>query len=298
MAEIANPQKTTEILRKYGIHLQKRLGQNFLVDERVVHKIVDAAEISPQDTVLEIGPGIGTLTQFLCERAREVLAVEIDKALIPVLQDTLSSYQNVSILCADFLKLDLRQLLEAKAWEAVKVVANLPYYITTPILMNLLESDIPLISATVMIQKEVADRLQASPGTKEYGALTLAVQYYADLYLAANVPANCFLPRPAVGSAVLHLTKRSIPPVKVYDRRFFFSVIRAAFSQRRKTLCNCLSHDDKVALSKECVEEAVSEAGLPSTIRGEALSMVQFAAVSNFLWEKKCFRDMCADIVS
>ena len=285
MATLGNPQNTIEILKKYDFMFQKRFGQNFLIDTHVLEKIIKSAEITKDDLVLEIGPGIGTMTQYLCENAREVIAVEIDKNLIPILEnDTLAAYDNVTIINEDILKLDLNTLVkERNGGNRIKVVANLPYYITTPIIMGLFESHVPLQNITVMVQKEVADRMQAGPGSKDYGALSLAVQYYATPYIAANVPQNCFMPRPNVGSAVIRLTLHEEPLVKVKDESFLFALIRASFNQRRKTLVNGLTNAAELNLSKEEVQAALEEMGLSATIRGEALTLEQFAALSNLL---------------
>ncbi len=285
MATLGNPQNTIEILKKYDFMFQKRFGQNFLIDTHVLEKIIKSAEITKDDLVLEIGPGIGTMTQYLCENAREVIAVEIDKNLIPILEnDTLAEYDNVTIINEDILKLDLNALVqERNGGKRIKVVANLPYYITTPIIMGLFESHVPLQNITVMVQKEVADRMQAGPGSKDYGALSLAVQYYATPYIAANVPQNCFMPRPNVGSAVIRLTLHEEPPVKVIDEKLLFALIRASFNQRRKTLVNGLINAAELNLSKEEVQSALEELGLSATIRGEALTLEQFAALSNVL---------------
>jgi len=285
MATLGNPQNTIEILKKYDFMFQKRFGQNFLIDTHVLEKIIKSAEITKDDLVLEIGPGIGTMTQYLCENAREVIAVEIDKNLIPILEnDTLAQYDNVTIINEDILKLDLNALVrERNGGKRIKVVANLPYYITTPIIMGLFESHVPLQNITVMVQKEVADRMQAGPGSKDYGALSLAVQYYAKPYIAANVPQNCFMPRPNVGSAVIRLTLHEEPPVKVKDEAFMFALIRASFNQRRKTLVNGLTNAAELNLSKEEVQAALEEMGLPVTVRGEALTLEQFAGLSNLL---------------
>jgi len=284
MADLGNPKKTIEILNKYKFIFQKKFGQNFLIDTHVLDKIIKAAEISKEDFVLEIGPGIGTLTQYLCEHAREVLAVEIDRMLIPILEDTLSSYDNVTVLNEDILKVDLNQIIQLKnGGKAIKVVANLPYYITTPIIMGLLEQQIPLKNITVMVQKEVADRMQASPGSKDYGALSLAVQYYAKPYIAANVPPNCFMPRPNVGSAVIKLTLHDKPPVEVKDETLLFSLIRASFNQRRKTLVNGLTNSADLAFTKEQIIEALNQVALPENIRGEKLTLEQFAQLANAL---------------
>lgn len=284
MEKLSNPQKTIEVIQKYQFDFQKKFGQNFLIDGRVLEKIMDAADITKEDFVLEIGPGIGTMTQYLAERAREVLAVEIDKNLIPILAETLSEYENVDILNADILKTDLNKIAEEKnGGHPIKVVANLPYYITTPIIMGLFESHVPVENVTVMVQKEVADRMQADPGTKDYGALSLAVQYYAEPYIAANVPPNCFMPRPKVGSAVIRLTKHKTPPVQVKNEKLLFQLIRASFNQRRKTLQNGIKNFSGFNFSKEEVAEALEQMGVSPTIRGEALTLEQFAQLSNLL---------------
>jgi len=285
MATLGNPQNTIKILKKYDFMFQKRFGQNFLIDTHVLEKIIKSAEITKEDLVLEIGPGIGTMTQYLCENAREVIAVEIDKNLIPILaNDTLAAYDNVTIINEDILKLDLNALVqERNGGKRIKVVANLPYYITTPIIMGLFESHVPLQNITVMVQKEVADRMQAGPGSKDYGALSLAVQYYATPYIAANVPQNCFMPRPNVGSAVIRLTLHEEPPVQVKDEKFMFALIRASFNQRRKTLVNGLTNAAELNLSKEQVQNALEQMGLSATVRGEALTLEQFAELANLL---------------
>ncbi len=283
MEKLSNPQVTIETIKKYDFAFQKKFGQNFLIDGHVIHKILAAAEVTGEDFVLEIGPGIGTMTQYLAEAAREVVAVEIDKMLIPILQDTLQGYDNVTIMNEDILKVDIRALAEEKnGGKPIKVVANLPYYITTPIIMGLFENHVPLYNMTVMVQKEVAGRMQAAPGTKEYGALSLAVQYYADTYIAANVPPNCFIPRPKVGSAVIRLNAWQQPPVPVEDERFMFSLIRASFNQRRKTLQNSLVNGG-IAVSKEQIAQALAEMNLPVSVRGESLTLEQFARLSNLL---------------
>lgn len=285
MATLGNPQNTIEILKKYDFMFQKRFGQNFLIDTHVLEKIIKSAEITKDDLVLEIGPGIGTMTQYLCENAREVVAVEIDKNLIPILQnDTLAEYDNITIINEDILKVDLNKLVEERNdGKRIKVVANLPYYITTPIIMGLFESHVPLKNITVMVQKEVADRMQAGPGSKDYGALSLAVQYYATPYIAANVPPNCFMPRPNVGSAVIRLTLHEEPTVQVKDEKFMFALIRASFNQRRKTLVNGLTNATDLSLSKEKVQEALEKMQLSATVRGEALTLEQFAELANLL---------------
>ena len=285
---LGNPKNTIEILQKYKFVFQKKFGQNFLIDEHVLEKIISAAGIGPDDFVVEIGPGIGTMTQYLAHAARGVAAVEIDKALIPILQDTLSAYDNVTVINEDVLKVDLKELAEnMNGGRPVKVVANLPYYITTPIIMGLFESHVPVESITVMVQKEVAERMQAGPGTKDYGALSLAVQYYAEPYIVANVPPNCFMPRPNVGSAVIRLQVHENPDVKVQDESLMFRIIRASFNQRRKTLQNSISHDSQLGISKEVVARILEELGLSATIRGEALSLQQFAAFSDLALKYK-----------
>ena len=283
MANLGIPSNTIEVLQKYNFNFQKKFGQNFLIDTHVLEKIIDASEITKDDCVLEIGPGIGTMTQYLAESAREVIAVEIDKALIPILGDTLKEYDNVTVINDDILKVDINRIVEEKNnGQPIKVVANLPYYITTPIIMGLFESHVPLKSITIMVQKEVADRMQVGPGTKDYGALSLAVQYYAKPEIVANVPPNCFIPRPNVGSAVIRLTRYEEPPVKAEDEKFMFNLIRASFNQRRKTLVNGLQNGG-LGLSKEKIVEALEEMNLPATIRGEALTLEQFAYLSNIL---------------
>ena len=284
--KLSNPQKTIEVLQKYNFSFQKKFGQNFLIDPHVLDKIIAAAEITKDDFVLEIGPGIGTLTQYLAEAAGEVAAVEIDSTLIPILEDTLSAYDNVSVINEDVLKVDLKKLAdERNGGRPIKVVANLPYYITTPIIMCLFESHVPLKSLTVMVQKEVALRMQASPGCKDYGALSLAVQYYASPYLAANVPPNCFMPRPNVGSAVIRLTRFEETPVQVKDEKLLFRLIRASFNQRRKTLQNGLVNSQELDFTKEQVAAAIATLGVSPSVRGETLTLEQFAALSNALSE-------------
>lgn len=284
MATLGVPQNTIEILQKYQFHFQKKFGQNFLIDASVLERIIEAAEIGQEDCVLEIGPGIGTMTQYLAESAGSVIAVEIDKALIPILEETLAPYKNITVIQGDILKLDIRELAEKYAGgKKLKVVANLPYYITTPIIMGLFEKDIPLSGITVMVQKEVAERMQAKPGTKDYGALSLAVQYYAEPRIAANVPPNCFMPRPTVGSAVIHLKIHETPSVKVQDERFMFDLIRAAFNQRRKTLPNALMGAAIPGLDKENIANALQKLQISETIRGEKLSLEDFAKLSDLL---------------
>lgn len=284
MAELGNPKKTIEIIQKYEFDFQKRFGQNFLIDTHVLEKIVRAADISKEDFVLEIGPGIGTMTQYLAEAAKRVTAVEIDDNLIPILEETLKDYDNVSVIHGDILKLDLNRLVqEQNDGNPIKVVANLPYYITTPIIMGLFESRVPLINITVMVQKEVADRMQAGPGTKDYGALSLAVQYYASPYIAANVPPNCFIPRPKVGSSVIRLTKHDKKPVNVDNEELFWKLIRASFNQRRKTLQNGLNNSSEITLTKETIAQAIESLGWSPTVRGETLTLEQFALLANCL---------------
>ena len=284
---LGNPQNTIEVLQKYNFNFQKKFGQNFLIDEHVLDKIIRAAEITKDDYVLEIGPGIGTMTQYLACAAREVTAVEIDRALIPILEDTLKEYDNVSIINEDILKVDIAALAKEKnGGRPIKVVANLPYYITTPIIMGLFESYVPLESITVMVQKEVADRMQVGPGTKDYGALSLAVQYYAEPYIVANVPPNCFMPRPAVGSAVIRLTRHQKPLVEVMDEKLMFRLIRASFNQRRKTLANGLKNSGELNLSKEVITAAIEKLGKGSSVRGEALDLEEFARLTNIIKEE------------
>ena len=287
MATLGIPQNTIEVLQKYNFNFQKKFGQNFLIDEHVLDKIIRAAEITKDDYVLEIGPGIGTMTQYLACAAREVTAVEIDRALIPILEDTLKEYDNVSIINEDILKVDIAALAKEKnGGRPIKVVANLPYYITTPIIMGLFESHVPLESITVMVQKEVADRMQVGPGTKDYGALSLAVQYYAEPYIVANVPPNCFMPRPAVGSAVIRLIRHQKPPVEVMDEKLMFRLIRASFNQRRKTLANGLKNSGELNLSKEVITAAIEKLGKGSSVRGEALDLEEFARLTNIIKEE------------
>ncbi len=284
---LGNPQNTIEVLQKYDFSFQKKFGQNFLIDTHVLDKIISAAHITKEDMVLEIGPGIGTMTQYLAEAAGKVIAVEIDRNLIPILEDTLSEYNNVRVINEDVLKLDLRKLAdEENGGKAIKVVANLPYYITTPIIMGLFENHVPVESITVMVQKEVADRMQTGPGNKDYGALSLAVQYYAEPYIVANVPPNCFMPRPKVGSAVIRLTRHEKPPVEVKDEKLMFDIIRASFNQRRKTLANGLNNSDKITCSEEIITEAIEKLGKGASVRGEALSLQEFASLSNDIFER------------
>ena len=279
---LGNPQNTIEVLQKYNFVFQKKFGQNFLIDTHVLDKIIGSAEITKDDVVLEIGPGIGTMTQYLACAAKKVIAVEIDKALIPILEDTLSEYENVRVINHDVLKVDIAKLAEEEnGGKPIKVVANLPYYITTPIIMGLFENHVPIKSITVMVQKEVADRMQVGPGTKDYGALSLAVQYYAKPYIVANVPPNCFMPRPKVGSAVIRLERYENPPVTVEDEKLMFRLIRASFNQRRKTLVNGLKNSQELDFSKEEIEKAMAETGIPVNVRGEALTLAEFADLAN-----------------
>ncbi len=284
---VIEPKNTIEVLNRFEFRHLKKYGQNFLIDAHVLDKVMAAAAVGKDDCVLEIGPGVGTMTQYLCEAAGKVVAIEIDRKLIPILEYTLAGYDNVEVVRGDVLACDLRAMVdECNGGRPVKVVANLPYYITTPILMGLFEQGLPLVNVTVMVQKEVANRMAAKPGTKDYGALTLAVAYYAEPYLVANVPPNCFLPRPGVGSAVVRLNRHKEPPVKVDDEGFLFRLIRASFNQRRKTLVNGLRNDEGVGLGKEAVEGALGEMGLPSDVRGEKLSLNQFAILSNLLYNR------------
>lgn len=284
MASLGIPQNTIAMLQKYHFNFQKKFGQNFLIDTSVLDRIVTAAGVTKEDCVLEIGPGIGTMTQYLAEAARKVVAVEIDKALIPILEESLSAYDNVTIINGDILKVDINRIVqEYNGGNPIKVVANLPYYITTPIIMGLFEQHVPLDSITIMVQKEVAERMQVGPGTKDYGALSLAVQYYAKPEIVANVPPNCFIPRPNVGSAVIRLTRYEEPPVQVEDEAKMFALIRASFNQRRKTLVNGLSNAAGLTLDKQHVAEVLEQMGLPATVRGEALTLGQFAQLSNRL---------------
>ena len=283
---LGNPKYTIEVLQKYGFVFQKRFGQNFLIDTHVLDRIIQASEITKDDFVLEIGPGIGTMTQYLACAARKVVAVEIDKALIPILEDTLSDYDNARVINNDVLKVDIAKLAEEEnGGKPIKVVANLPYYITTPIIMGLFENHVPIKSITVMVQKEVADRMQVGPGTKDYGALSLAVQYYAKPYIVANVPPNCFMPRPKVGSAVIRLERYEEPPVKVKDEKLMFRIIRASFNQRRKTLANGLKNSAELGYTKEEIEAAIEALGRGASIRGEALTLEEFAKLADFLYD-------------
>lgn len=287
MEKLSNPKETIQVLQKHEFQFKKKFGQNFLIDPHVLDKIVDAAQITEDDFVLEIGPGIGTLTQYLCERARQVLAVEIDKNLIPILHETLSPYENVEVRNGDILKQDIREIAQTyNAGKPIKVVANLPYYITTPIIMELFESRVPLANVTVMVQKEVADRMKAQPGSKDCGALSLAVQYYAKPYIAAFVPPNCFMPRPKVGSAVIRLECREEAPVQVVDEKLMFRLIRASFNQRRKTLQNGIANSSELSFSKAQAAEAIEKAGLDANIRGEKLGLSEFAKLADLLAEE------------
>ena len=280
---IANPKNTIEILNKYNFVFQKKFGQNFLIDIHVLDKIITAANITKEDTILEIGPGIGSMTQYLCEKAGKVISVEIDKMLIPILQENLAQYDNFILINEDFLKLDIKNLLKEHNCNKVKVVANLPYYITTPIIMSLFENNIPIESITVMVQKEVAQRMQASPGSKDYGALSLAIQYYATTEIIANVPPNCFMPRPNVGSAVIKLTLRDDEPYPLNNKDLMFKLVRAAFNQRRKTLVNSIKNAANLDVNKESISAALEEMNLSPSIRGEALSLEEFCRLSNIL---------------
>ena len=288
MAYLGTPSATKEIINKYSFAFQKKFGQNFLIDSNVLESIIRGAEITKDDFVLEIGPGIGTMTQYLCEAARQVVAVEIDKMLIPILEDTLSEYDNVEVINQDVLKVDIKSLAEEKNnGKPIKVVANLPYYITTPIIMGLFESGVPIDSITIMVQKEVADRMQTGPGSKDYGALSLAVQYYATAKVILNVSATCFMPRPNVDSAVIKLTRHKESTVNVADEKLMFKIIRASFNQRRKTLVNGLKNSPELSFSKEQIVKAVEKIGKPETIRGEALTLEEFAELANAFTELK-----------
>lgn len=281
--KLSDPKKTIEVIQKYQFAFQKCFGQNFLIDAHVLEKIVSAAGITKDDCVLEIGPGIGTMTQYLAESAGQVIAVEIDTNLLPILTDTLKDYSNVKVINQDILKVDINELVkEYNNGRPIKVVANLPYYITTPIIMGLFESNVPIDNITVMVQKEVADRMQVGPGSKDYGALSLAVQYYASPYIVANVPPNCFIPRPNVGSAVIRLTRYQEPPVQVKDPKLMFKLIRASFNQRRKTLQNGLNNSPEISFSKEEITKAIESLGVSPSVRGEALSLEQFAQLANY----------------
>lgn len=288
MGTLGNPKSTLEIINKYEFAFQKKFGQNFLIDSNIVEKIVRDAGVTKDDFVLEIGPGIGTMTQYLCESAREVVAVEIDTKLIPILEDTLGAYNNVTVINEDILKVDINKLAsERNGNKPIKVVANLPYYITTPIIMGLFESHVPIESITIMVQKEVADRMQVGPGTKDYGALSLAVQYYAKPQILINVPPTCFMPKPNVGSAVIKLQRYDKPPVSVKNEKLMFDIIRASFNQRRKTLQNGLNNASNINYSKEQIVSAIEQLGVSATIRGEALTLEQFAKLSDILSDMK-----------
>ena len=288
MAYLGTPSATKEIINKYSFAFQKKFGQNFLIDSNVLESIIRGAEITKDDFVLEIGPGIGTMTQYLCEAARQVVAVEIDKMLIPILEDTLSEYDNVEVINQDVLKVDIKSLADEKNnGKPIKVVANLPYYITTPIIMGLFESGVPIDSITIMVQKEVADRMQTGPGSKDYGALSLAVQYYATAKVILNVSATCFMPRPNVDSAVIKLTRHKEPTVNVADEKLMFKIIRASFNQRRKTLVNGLKNSPELSFSKEQIVKDIKKIGKPETIRGEALTLEEFAELANAFTELK-----------
>lgn len=283
MADLGNPKHTIEIIQKYQFAFQKKFGQNFLIDTHVLDKIISAAGITDEDCVLEVGPGIGTMTQYLAEHAGRVVAVEIDTNLLPILDETLKEYSNVTVINSDILKVDMNALVdEYNNGRPIKVVANLPYYITTPIIMGLFESNVPIDNITVMVQKEVADRMQVGPGSKDYGALSLAVQYYAQPYIVANVPPNCFIPRPNVGSAVIRLTRYREPPVQVDEPKLMFKLVRASFNQRRKTLQNGLNNSPEIPFSKEVIAAAIESLGVSPSVRGEALTLEQFAQLSNY----------------
>lgn len=288
MATLGHPQKTIEIIKKHDFTIQKKFGQNFLIDTHVLEKIINSAGMTKEDCVLEIGPGIGTMTQYLAEEAGHVIAVEIDTKLIPILNETLADYDNITIINQDILKVDINQITQDyNQGRPIKVVANLPYYITTPIIMGLFEGGVPIDNITVMVQKEVADRMQVGPGSKDYGALSLAVQYYAEPYIVANVPPNCFIPRPGVGSAVIRLTRYKTPPVDVEDPKLMFRLIRASFNQRRKTLQNGLNNSPEVSFTKEQIVEAIEHMGLNPSVRGETLTLKEFAGLSNFFTQLK-----------
>lgn len=288
MTELGNPSNTIEVIKRHGFNFQKRFGQNFLIDTHVLDKIISAADISKEDCVIEIGPGIGTMTRRLAKSARKVIAIEIDKNLIPILEDTLKDFDNITIINEDVLKVDIKKLAkEYNQNKPIKVVANLPYYITTPIIMGLFESNTPIDSITVMVQKEVAERMNEQAGSKEYGALSLAVQYYASTYLVANVPPHCFMPRPNVASAVIKLTRHTKPIVQVKDEELMFKIIRASFNQRRKTLVNGLKNSGELSFSKELIEEAIGSIGKDLNIRGETLTLEDFAKLSDYFVDKK-----------
>ena len=284
--KLGNPKNTIEVIQKYGFAFQKKFGQNFLIDPHVLEKIIASAGVTKDDMVLEIGPGIGTMTQYLAESAGRVVAVEIDNNLIPILQETLKDYDNVTVIHNDILKVDIAELAEKyNGGRPIKVVANLPYYITTPIIMGLFESHVPIDNIIVMVQKEVADRMQEGPGSKNYGALSLAVQYYAEPYIVANVPPNCFIPRPSVGSAVIRLTRHKDAPVQTKDEQMMFRLIRASFNQRRKTLQNGLNNASDLHFTKEQIASAIESMGLPPAVRGETLTLEQFAKLTDLLVE-------------
>ena len=284
MEKLSNPQRTIEVIKKYEFCFQKKFGQNFLIDGHVLDKIIAGASVTKDDRVLEIGPGLGTMTQYLAEAAGKVVAVEIDRNLLPILQETLADYDNVKVIHADVLSLDLEKLVqEENGGRPIKVVANLPYYITTPIIMALFEQHVPLANVTVMVQKEVAARMKSGPGSKDYGALSLAVQYYAEPYIVANVPCNCFMPRPNVDSAVIRLTRYEEPPVQVKDEKMLFKIIRASFNQRRKTLQNGLNNSSELNFTKDQIAAAIAEAGFSPSVRGEALTLEQFAKLTDIL---------------
>ena len=284
MEKLSNPQRTIEVIKKYEFCFQKKFGQNFLIDGHVLDKIIAGAGVTKDDMVLEIGPGIGTMTQYLAEAAGKVVAVEIDRNLLPILQETLAEYDNVKVIHADVLSLDLEKLVqEENGGRPIKVVANLPYYITTPIIMALFEQHVPLANVTVMVQKEVAARMKSGPGSKDYGALSLAVQYYAEPYIVANVPCNCFMPRPNVDSAVIRLTRYEEPPVQVKDEKMLFKIIRASFNQRRKTLQNGLNNSSELNFTKDQIAAVIAEAGFSPSVRGEALTLEQFAKLTDIL---------------
>ena len=284
MEKLSNPQRTIEVIKKYEFCFQKKFGQNFLIDGHVLDKIIAGAGVTKDDMVLEIGPGIGTMTQYLAEAAGKVVAVEIDRNLLPILQETLADYDNVKVIHADVLSLDLEKLVqEENGGRPIKVVANLPYYITTPIIMALFEQHVPLANVTVMVQKEVAARMKSGPGSKDYGALSLAVQYYAEPYIVATVPCNCFMPRPNVDSAVIRLTRYEEPPVQVKDEKMLFKIIRASFNQRRKTLQNGLNNSSELNFTKDQIAAAIAEAGFSPSVRGEALTLEQFAKLTDIL---------------
>ena len=284
MEKLSNPQRTIEVIKKYEFCFQKKFGQNFLIDGHVLDKIIAGAGVTKDDMVLEIGPGIGTMTQYLAEAAGKVVAVEIDRNLLPILQETLADYDNVKVIHADVLSLDLEKLVqEDNGGRPIKVVANLPYYITTPIILAVIEQHVPLANVTVMVQKAVAAPMKSGPGSKDYGALSLAVQYYAEPYIVANVPCNCFMPRPNVDSAVIRLTRYEEPPVQVKDEKMLFKIIRASFNQRRKTLQNGLNNSSELNFTKDQIAAAIAEAGFSPSVRGEALTLEQFAKLTDIL---------------